>query len=471
MSGHEQAAELPVIAAEVPRNLEAEQAVLGMMMRSKDFIAEAVEAIRPADYYRPAHELIHCAVLDLYAAHEPVDPFTVAAKLTERGELVRCGGVNYLHSLVNNARSIAHAARMLGRVRETALRRRLTEAGLRIDELAQSETPIDDVVAAAVAEVFAATDQDPTATVANLADVMEGALDEIEAIGTVGSPSGIPTGFHELDQMTGGLRPGQLVVIASRPAMGKSTLALDVARSCAIHHKLPALLFTPEIGRNEVAMRLLAAEARVPLHLLRSSNMTDDDWTRVARRMPDVSEAPLFIDDSPKLTFTEIQAKCRRLRQRNDIRLAVVDYVQLLDYGLRRFQSRYEEINEISRHLKILARELEIPIVLLSQLNRGPEHRIDKRPQLFDMRDSGTLEDDADLVIMLHREDAYEKVSPRAGEADLIVAKHRGGITGTITIAFQGHYSRFVDMVRERSLPEQQHGEADEPTEPARPTE
>ena len=226
-----------------------------------------------------------------------------------------------------------------------------------------------------------------------------------------------------------------------------STLALDFARSCSITYGLPSVFFSLEMGRNEIAMRLLSAEARVALHHMRSGNMTDDDWTRLARRMPEVSAGPLFIDDSPNLSMMEIRAKCRRLKQRNDLRLVVIDYLQLMQSGgSRRPESRQQEVSEMSRNLKLLAKELEVPVIALSQLNRGPEQRTDKKPMVSDLRESGSIEQDADMVILLHREDAYEKESPRAGEADLIVAKHRNGPTATITVAFQGHYSRFVDM-------------------------
>ncbi|MGR7000335.1 DnaB-like helicase C-terminal domain-containing protein [Yinghuangia aomiensis] len=226
-----------------------------------------------------------------------------------------------------------------------------------------------------------------------------------------------------------------------------STLALDFARACSIKHALPSVIFSLEMGRNEIAMRLLSAEARVALHHMRSGNMTDEDWTRLARRMPDVSAAPLYIDDSPNLSMMEIRAKCRRLKQRNDLRLVVIDYLQLMTGGgSRRAESRQQEVSEMSRNLKLLAKELEVPVIALSQLNRGPEQRTDKKPMVSDLRESGSIEQDADMVILLHREDAYEKESPRAGEADLIVAKHRNGPTATITVAFQGHYSRFVDM-------------------------
>jgi replicative DNA helicase len=228
-----------------------------------------------------------------------------------------------------------------------------------------------------------------------------------------------------------------------------STLGLDLARSCSIRNGLTSVIFSLEMGRNEITMRLLSAEARVALHHMRSGTMTDDDWSRLARRMGEVSAAPLFIDDSPNMSMMEIRAKCRRLKQRHDLRLVVVDYLQLMSTGgSRRPESRQQEVSEMSRALKLLAKELEVPVVAIAQLNRGPEQRTDKRPMMSDLRESGSLEQDADVVILLHREDAYERESPRAGEADLIVAKHRNGPTATITVAFQGHYSRFVDMAQ-----------------------
>jgi replicative DNA helicase len=224
-----------------------------------------------------------------------------------------------------------------------------------------------------------------------------------------------------------------------------STLALDFARAAAIKHQLATVVFSLEMGRNEITMRLLSAEARVALHAMRSGSMNDEDWTRLARRMSEVAEAPLFIDDSPNMSMMEIRAKCRRLKQQHDLRLVIIDYLQLMTSG-KRVESRQVEVSEFSRSLKLLAKELHVPVIALSQLNRGPEQRTDKKPMVSDLRESGSIEQDADMVILLHREDAYEKESPRAGEADLIVAKHRNGPTATVTVAFQGHYSRFVDM-------------------------
>jgi replicative DNA helicase len=308
------------------------------------------------------------------------------------------------------------------------------------------EGDIDQMVDRAQAEVFGVNERRTSEDYAPIADLLQGTLDEIEAIsGHDGSLVGVPTGFADLDALTNGLHGGQLVIVAARPAIGKSTLALDIARAASLHHGLTSVVFSLEMGRNEITMRMLSAEAKVPLHHMRSGTMTDQDWDRIARTTGAVSAAPMFIDDSPNMTMMEIRAKCRRLKQRHDLRLVVLDYLQLMSSG-KRVESRQVEVSEFSRSLKLLAKELGVPVVALSQLNRGPEQRTDKKPLLSDLRESGSLEQDADMVILLHREDAYEKESPRAGEADFIVAKHRNGPTGTITVAFQGHYSRFVDM-------------------------
>lgn len=257
--------------------------------------------------------------------------------------------------------------------------------------------------------------------------------------------TGVPTGYSDFDRLTNGLHPGQMIVVAARPAIGKSVLGINVATHAAVHHQMAAVIFSLEMSRNEITMRLLAAEAKVPLTRMRSGKMDEQDWQKLASTMGKVAEAPLFIDDSPNMSLMEIRAKCRRLKQRHDLKLVVIDYLQLMSSG-KRVESRQQEVSEFSRALKLLAKELEVPVIAISQLNRGPEQRGDKKPQMSDLRESGSIEQDADVVILLHREDAYEKESPRAGEADLIVAKHRNGPTDTITVAFQGHYQRFADM-------------------------
>jgi replicative DNA helicase len=849
-----------------PHDVAAEQCVLGGMLLSKDAISDVIEVIRPTDHYRPAHQLVHEAILDLYARGEPADPITVANELTRRGELSRIGGAPYLHTLIASVPTAANAGYYARIVRERAILRRLVEAGTRIVQFGYAgDGDADELVDRAQSEVYAITDRRIAEDYHPLAEIMPAALEEIEAIGAHGGGiSGVPTGFSDLDALTNGLHAGQMVVIAARPAVGKalaldtplptptgwttmgevrigdylidangkptrvvaatgvlhgrpcyevefsdgsviiadenhqwltwsrtarrydaqlrggrknystpvlpqvvttgdiarsllcntvdkrpnhavaltqplelpeaelpvppyalgawlgdgatasarlssadpevpalvaasglavkaektrlsyrlsfprreitypirtcvvcgnvfiprtsqvrtcgqscggkarfstppapvlacsrcgaptvgetqgtglckacwkghgtlqavlrsmgvlgnkhipdaylrssieqrrallaglldtdgtvtnhgsvqialtnavlaenvrelivslgyrctmttkrvggrteesstcymmnfttadqvfqlsrkheahqsrlrndpqrtrwryivdvrpiqsrpvrcvqvdnddhlylagqgmipthnSALALDFARSASIRHGLPTVVFSLEMGRNEITMRLLSAEARVPMHVMRTGQMGDDDWGRLAKRMSEVADAPLFIDDSPNMSLMEIRAKCRRLKQRHDLKLVIIDYLQLMSTP-GKVESRQQEVSAMSRSLKLLAKELEVPVIALSQLNRGPEQRQDKKPMLSDLRESGSIEQDADVVILLHREDAYERESPRAGEADLIVAKHRNGPTATVTVAFQGHYSRFVDM-------------------------
>ncbi|WP_395691197.1 replicative DNA helicase [Nocardioides sp.] len=779
--------------------MAAEQSVLGSMLISKDAIADVTESLRGVDFYRPAHETIFDAVLDLYGRGEPVDMVTVAAELQRRGELLRIGGAPYLHTLSANVPIAANAGYYAEIVREKAILRRLVGAGTRIVQIGYAgEGQVDDIVDEAQAEVYKITDKRSTEDYSPLSDIMDGVLDEIEAISNrEAGLYGVPTGFADLDDLTNGLHAGQMIIVAARPAMGKalaldtplptpegwttmgevqvgdqlydaqgrpttvvaatdvltdrpcyevafsdgtrivadaehqwltetraarkskwaadrhynrsrnqnivasvvtteeiaasvrvaadqranhavvnsaplladdrelpiapyvlgawlgdghsasaritcetqeipmfleacgllvehrggmlyslklpqgapggsvqaqlrqlgvlndkhipvtylraserqrrdllaglmdtdgtvvkgvgscqfavtskrladdvfelvvslgykcgrttkrvkgrseetstcyilnfsttddvfrlhrkavlhkeerpastarigrryitavrrvdsvpvrcvqvdnddhlylagpsmipthnSTLALDLCRAASIHNNLTSVFFSLEMTRSEITMRLLSAEAKVPLNHIRNGNMNDDDWAKLARKMGEVSSAPMFIDDSPNMTMMEIRSKARRLKQRHDLKLIVIDYMQLMTSG-KKVESRQLEVSEFSRQIKLLAKELEVPIIALSQLNRGPEQRGDKRPMMADLRESGSLEQDADMVILLHRDDVYEKESTRPGEADLIVAKHRNGPTRDITVAFQGHYSRFVDM-------------------------
>jgi replicative DNA helicase len=434
-----------------PQDIVAEQSVLGGMMLSKDAIADVVEELKGQDFYRPAHESIYDAILDLYGRGEPADAVTVAAELTKRGEIGRIGGAPYLHDLISMVPTAANAGYYARIVRERAVLRRLVEAGTRIVQLgyATDGGDVEELVNNAQAEIYAVSEQRTSEDYVPLSEVINGAMEEIEAASNRGEGmTGVPTGFADLDRLTNGLHPGQMVVIAARPAIGKSTLGIDIVRSASIKHNLASVVFSLEMSRNEITMRLLSAEGRVPLQNMRKGTMRDEDWQKLASTMGKVSQAPLFIDDSPNMSLMEIRAKCRRLKQRHDLKLVVIDYLQLMSSG-KRVESRQQEVSEFSRALKLLAKELEVPVIAISQLNRGAEQRTDKRPQMSDLRESGAIEQDADVIILLHREDAYEKESPRAGEADIIVAKHRNGPTDNIVVAFQGHYARFVDMAHE----------------------
>ncbi|MEV0356208.1 replicative DNA helicase [Nocardia sp. NPDC050697] len=756
-----------------PHDMAAEQSVLGGMLLSKDAIADVVEVIRPGDFYRPAHQAIYDAVLDLYGRGEPADPVTVSAALDRRGELKRIGGPPYLVTLTQTVPTAANAGYYAEIVAEKAVLRRLVEAGTRIVQYGYAGADgqdVAEVVDRAQAEVYEVTERRTTEDFLPLEELLQPTMDEIDSIASRGGISlGVPTGFSELDEVTNGLHPGQMIIVAARPGVGKalaldtplptptgwttmgevrrgdllldadgrptrvlaatevlhdrpcfevefsdgtvlvadeqhqwltdtrasrrsrhtpaavrttaeiaatlrcrtadrrinhsirttrpldlpaadlpvppytlgawlgdgssdsatltsadpeiavriegeglvatavqarlrtlgvlnakhipgqylrgseaqrrallaglldtdgtvtaggsvqfsvvnerlaadvrelvvslgyrvqlstervagrtersstaytltfatddevfglhrkallhkqrragvgtarsecryivdvrpipsvpvrcvevdnadhlylagramvpthnSTLGMDFMRSCSIKNGLASVIFSLEMSRTEIVMRLLSAEAKIKLGDMRSGRMSDDDWTKLARRMSEISEAPLFVDDSPNLTMMEIRAKARRLKQRHDLKLVVVDYLQLMTSG-KKVESRQQEVSDFSRNLKLLAKELEVPVVAISQLNRGPEQRTDKRPMVSDLRESGSLEQDADMVILLHRPDAFERDDPRGGEADLILGKHRNGPTATITVAHQLHLSRFVDMAR-----------------------
>jgi replicative DNA helicase len=428
-----------------PQDLVAEQSVLGGMLLSKDAIADVVEIIKERDFYRPAHELIYDAILDLYGRGDPADPVTVSAELTKRGDIARAGGAPYLHTLISSVPTAANAGYYARIVRDRAILRRLVEAGTKIVQLGYSESgDVDDAVDAAQAEVYQVTESRTNEDYIQLSELLPAALDEIQAISSGVAEEGVMSGFRDLDALTNGFHPGNMIVLAARPAVGKSTLGLDIARHASIHNGNTSVIFSLEMSRSEITMRMLSAEARVGLNNIRSGSLSDDEWIRLAKRMGEISEAPLFIDDSPNLSLMEIRAKARRLKQRHNLKLIVIDYLQLMTSG-KRVENRQQEVSEFSRNLKLLAKELNVPIIAISQLNRSPEQRSDKRPMLSDLRESGSIEQDADMVILLHRDDLYDNQN-RSGEADLIVAKHRNGPTRTITVAAQLHYAKFVDL-------------------------
>jgi replicative DNA helicase len=575
-----------------PQDNAAEMSVLGGMLLSKDAIADVLERLRPGDFYRPAHQNVYDAILDLYGRGEPADAVTVAAELDRRGLLRRIGGAPYLHTLISTVPTAANAGYYAGIVAEKALLRRLVEAGTRVVQYGYAGAEgadVAEIVDRAQAEIYDVAEGRASEDFVPLEQLLQPTMDEIDAIASQGGLArGVPTGFVELDDVTNGLHPGQMIVIAARPGMGKalkldtplptptgwttmgevtvgdwligadgqptqavaatevmlgrpcyevefsdgtvivadeqhqwptgtgirvtadlrpgvdvisatrvsalvaagghhpsgwgidalrrvdsvpvrcvevsasdhlylagtgmipthnSTLGLDFLRSCSIKNRMSSVIFSLEMSKSEIVMRLLSAEAKIKLADMRSGRMSDDDWTRLARRMSEISEAPLYIDDSPNLMMMEIRAKARRLKQKADLKLIVIDYLQLMTSG-KKVESRQQEVSEFSRQLKLLAKELEVPVVAMSQLNRGPEQRTDKKPMLSDLRESGAIEQDADMVILLHRPDAFERDDPRGGEADLIVAKHRNGPTKTITVAHQLHLSRFTNMAK-----------------------
>ncbi|MEU8883868.1 replicative DNA helicase [Streptomyces hydrogenans] len=445
-----------------PDDIYAEQAVLGSMLLAEDAVIEVPDVLHAGDYYKPAHQKIHSTILDLRKrGGEAIDPITVGNELRKLGELDRIGGASYLHTLVQSVPTAANATHYAEQVREQAVLRRLVEAGTRIVAMGyagQGET--DEIAAAAAAEIAGVVEPRGQDDDFRLPSVTLGTtLDAIEAAGTREGITGVPTGFTDLDALTQGWQPGQVIIVAGRPGHGKSTVAMDFARACTMPRDSakqpikdagrPAAFITLEMSVDELNMRALSAEALVGLHHLRSGHLDDEAWKKLAPAAKRYGEAPLYVNEAAR-SLPEIQAKCRRLKHRvPNLALIVIDYVQLITSGTkRRHDVREQEVSDISRSIKLLAKELHLPIVLLAQLNRGPEMRTDKIPAVSDLRESGSLEQDADIVILLHRPDAYESESPRAGEVDLIVGKHRNGATARITVAHQLHYSRFVDMAQ-----------------------
>jgi replicative DNA helicase len=431
----------------LPNDMLAEQSALGGMLLSQEACAEVFESVKGSDFYAPKHELIFEAVATLFGKGEPIDVITVTDELMKQGNLVKAGSADYLHTLTSIVPTAANAAFYAKIVQEKATLRRLVEVGTKIAQLGYAnEGDVEDLVNEAQERVYQVGGASVTEDYVGLSTSIEAAINEIESAQKRGGDMvGVPTGFIELDDLTHGFHPGQLIIVAARPAVGKSTIALDFARHAAVKANKPTIFFSLEMGRAEIAMRLLSAESNIYLQNMRKGTIGDNEWARLAQVRGQINDAPLYIDDSPNLTLVEIRAKCRRLAQRVGLKMVVIDYIQLMTSG-KKVESRQQEVSEFSRALKLLAKELQVPVIALSQLNRQAEQTKDKKPEISHLRESGSLEQDADVVILLHREGIGERDHPRAAEADIILAKQRSGPTGTVTVAFQGQYSRFMNM-------------------------
>jgi replicative DNA helicase len=432
-----------------PHNLQAEESLLGAMLLSRDAIVDAVQICGAEDFYKPAHGHVFEAVTRLYSQGEPVDPVTVADELRRAGLLEAVGGPSTLATLQANTPAISNAAGYAKIVEEHALLRRLIGVAGEIAELGY-DVP-DDVTAAvdrAESMVFEVAQRRVTDTTKPLRELLSASLDRLEALYDRGEAiTGVPTGFVDLDERLSGLQPSNLVIVGARPAMGKTSFALNLAAHAAVEAHVPVLVFSLEMSHLEITQRLICAEARVEATRMRNGRLQDSDWTKISHAIGRLGEAPIFIDDNPMITVMDIRAKARRLKSREGLGLVVIDYLQLMS-GRSTAENRQVEVSEISRGLKILARELEVPVVALSQLSRQLEMRADKRPQLADLRESGALEQDADVVMFLYRDEVYNSESPDRGTAEVIVSKHRSGPTGVTQLAFLDHYTKFANMAR-----------------------
>lgn len=434
----------------MPQNIDAEQAVLGGMLMNVNAVATVLETLRDEDFYRPAHAAIFNTITNHYARSAEIDPITIASSLDRANQLDSIGGAAYLHTIMSKTPTSANVDYYANIIKEKSLLRHLVHAGTRIVQLGYSGIEGAEVTAVmdkAQQEILSLGADNAKADYSRFDELLTEVFDEIEALeGTGGRSRGVPTGFRDLDDLTNGLHPGQMVIVAARPGVGKSTLAVDFMRSCSIQNGLPSALFSLEMSKPEVMMRIISAEANVRLSAMRAGKMNEDDWQQLTKAVTRIEHAPIFIDDSPNLTMMEIRAKARRMKQQSDLRLIVVDYLQLMSSG-KRVESRQVEVSEFSRQLKLLAKEIEVPVIAVSQLNRGVESRgEDAEPRVSDLRESGSLEQDADMVMLINRPDSTNRDHARAGEADIILAKHRGGAIGKVTVAHQLQYSKFANM-------------------------
>lgn len=435
-----------------PQDLNAEGALLGAALLSSAARDAATETGLTADeFYKPAHGHIYDAILTLDGRGEPADPVTVADELNRAGLLDTIGGLTTLISLQADTPATTSAGRYARIIRDMAQLRRLIAAAGEIAELGYS---LPDNVPATVdhaeSMVFAVGQHILTDTIRPLDQILAEGLDYIEALSRTGDTcTGLPTGFIDLDTQLSGLQPGDLIVLGARPAVGKTALALDIARHTTTHQRRPVLLFSLEMSHLQLSQRLLAAEANIPLERIRSARLTDTDWNNLTAASQTLAGAPLLIDVNRDLTITEIRAKARRTRaQHGDLALVIIDYVQLMSSDTNRPENRQLEVAQISRGCKILAGELGVPVLALSSISRGVEARADKRPVLSDLRESGALEADADVVLLLYRDELYHPDSPDRGTAEINVAKQRNGPIGTTRLAFLGHHTRFANMAR-----------------------
>ncbi len=432
-----------------PHNVEAEESVLGSVMLSPDAANIAFEKLQAEDFYKPAHQAIFEAVASLFDGNQPIDAVTVADQLRRTGELERVGGANYLATLLDGVPTTSNIAYYAEIVSETAARRRLLRAGSIVGSLAmQTERRIEDVLDASEAEIFRVAERQVGDGLAPVGPLLQSTLERIEELGARGGEiTGLATGFRDLDRRLAGLQPANLVVIAARPSMGKTALAMNIAQNVAERDGTVAV-FTLEMSREEVVQRLLSSMAGVDSHRLRTGQLTPDLWNRVVRETSRLYQMPFFVDDSSDLTVTSIRAKCRRLARKRGLSLVVVDYLQLMQ-GAGSSESRQQEIADISRSLKNLARELRIPVIAVSQLNRALEQRENKRPRLGDLRESGAIEQDADIVMFIYRDEYYNPGSDQPGLAEVNIAKHRSGAVGTVMMNFAAEFTRFRNYTSE----------------------
>jgi replicative DNA helicase len=436
----------------MPHNIEAEQCVLGSMMIDKSSIAQALEVLNKEDFYKDAHQIIFNAILDLYQKDIAVDLVTVTENLQSKEKLESAGGITYISQVCSTVISTANLQSYIKIVKDKATLRKLIRASTDIIENSYNkQDDVEAIVDLAEKKIFNIGSNRNTSDFEAMSTVLERGFIEIEKIfNNKGGVTGIPSGFPELDAKTSGFQKGDMILVAARPSMGKTTFALNLAQYAALRCGKSIAIFSLEMSKEQLAYKLLCSEANVDMLKLRTGNLEDRDWENIAKASGPLSSAKIFIDDTAGISVMEMRSKCRRLKIENGIDMIIVDYLQLMS-GSRGSESRQQEVSEISRSIKALAKEMECPVIALSQLSRAPEQRTDHRPMLSDLRESGSIEQDADLVMFLYRDEYYNKETEDKNVAECIIAKQRNGPTGTVKLAWLGQFSKFgrLDIVHQ----------------------
>ena len=433
-----------------PNDIEAEQAIIGSMLTDRDAVISAIEVLKPDDFYREDNKTIYEAILNLYSRSEPIDIITVRAELESMGKLDNVGGLEYIAELPDKVPTTANAMKYIKLVEEKSTLRKLIKTANEIIELGYNPTEdVEDIMEGAEKKIFNIMQDKDQKGYSPLKDVLVESFTKLEELyNRKQHITGVPSGFIDLDFRTAGFHGSELILIAARPAMGKTAFALNIATNAALRANVPVAVFSLEMSKEQLVNRILCSESIVDSNKVRTGKLDEEDWAKLASAIGPLSEAEMYIDDTPGINIMEIRAKCRKLKIEKNIGLVVIDYLQLIQGSNRRGGSREQEISEISRSLKILAKELNVPVIALSQLSRAAEQRPDHRPMLSDLRESGAIEQDADIVMFLYRDDYYNQDTEKKDIAEVIIAKHRGGSTGTVELRWNGSYTKFTNLAR-----------------------
>ena len=435
-----------------PHDIEAEQAVIGSMLTDQEAVYAAIERLKPEDFYREDNKQIYTAILNIYNKAEPIDIITLKAELSSMGKLDAVGGLEYIVELPEKVPTTANVDRYIKIVEEKSLLRNLIRAANEILSSGYAqEDDVENIVDHAEKKIFDVMQKKSQKGYTTIKDVLVESFTKLEELYNQKEHiTGVPTGFAELDKKTAGLHGSELILIAARPAMGKSAFALNIGSYTATRANVPVAIFSLEMSKEQVGNRILCSEALVDSNNVRTGELNDEELGKLAETSGELSQAPIYIDDTPGISVMEIRAKCRKLKLEKNIGLVIIDYLQLIQ-GSGKTSSREQEIAEISRSLKILAKEIEVPVIALSQLSRAVEARPDHRPMLSDLRESGSIEQDADIVMFLYRDDYYNEDSEKKNIAEVIIAKQRAGSTGTVDLAWLGKYTKFANLEKYRT--------------------